>query len=188
MRRAKTRPLLRTIFDALVFLALLGMVALALRNSGLLAVQPGAYVAIDGDSLRKGGEDFRLHGIDAPELHQDCQTAAGKSYPCGRQARDALSRLVSGQQLDCRIRDVDRYGRTVVDCSAGDLDINNEMVRLGWAIAYRRHGPGHVAAEQAAHAARRGIWQGHFEMPEDWRASHRGGQVQGGMTGTPADD
>ena len=179
LRVSKPRPLARTLFDALVLVALLAMVGLALRQSGLLPVAPGTYLAIDGDSLRKDGEDFRLHGIDAPELHQACQTGNGQIYPCGQEARNALRRLVSQQLLDCRMRDVDRYGRSVVTCKAGDLDINAEMVRLGWAIAYRRHGLGYVREETTAHVASRGLWQGRFENPEAWRARHRGGPVRG---------
>lgn len=189
MKRARARPLARTILDVLVLLFLLAMVTLAVRKSGLLSTPPGQYAAIDGDSLRRDGEDFRLHGIDAPELQQDCETAAGKPYPCGHAARDALRDLVSGQRLDCRIIDVDRYGRTVVTCSAGDLAINAEMVRRGWAIAYRRHGTAYAAEERDAKASRLGLWQGRFEPPEAWRSRHRGGAVQGSMSdGLGADD
>ena len=32
--------------------------------------------------------------------------------------------------------ETDRYGRFVATCSAGETDINREMVRLGWALAW----------------------------------------------------
>ena len=66
----RTRPLLRSLSDGLVFLVFLAMVLLALRQSGLLRSETGSFAAIDGDSLRKAGGDYRLNGIDAPELHQ----------------------------------------------------------------------------------------------------------------------
>lgn len=176
----RKRPLLRTLADAMVFIMLLVMVALAARQGGWLVPESGAFTAVDGDSLRKSTSEYRLHAIDAPELHQDCQNRAGRSYPCGREAHEALRRLIAGKTLACSIIETDRYQRLVAACAAGKTDINNEMVRLGWAMAYRKHGLDHIAAEAQARAARRGIWQGRFENPEDWRAEHRG-PMRGGM-------
>jgi endonuclease YncB( thermonuclease family) len=47
------------------------------------------------------------------------------------------------------------------------------MLRDGWAVSYRHHEPGFIAAESDARAASRGIWQGTFELPQEWRARHR---------------
>ena len=156
-------------------------VLLALRQTGWLAPEQGTFIAIDGDSLRKGDGEYRLHAIDAPELHQTCSSASGADCPCGRDAQKALRALVSGHDLSCRILETDHYGRAIANCLQADLDINAEMVRLGWAIAYRQHGLDYIAAETAAKKARRGIRQGPFETPEDWRAEHRNSLVQGGM-------
>lgn len=181
--RSRPRSLLRSLTDAAVFLALLAMVLLALRQMGWLMPDQGQFIAVDGDSLRKGESEYRLHAIDAPELHQSCASASGADYPCGREAREALRRLVSGHNFTCRSLETDRYGRQIATCTANGLDINAEMVRLGWAIAYRRHGLDYVAAEAEAKAARHGVWQGRFQQPEDWRAQHRNHTVQGGMSG-----
>ena len=44
--------------------------------------------AIDGDSLRaEDGIEYRLFGIDAPELHQSCNDVNGKPWQCGRQRK-----------------------------------------------------------------------------------------------------
>ena len=174
--------LLRNVKNVLVLMAVLAMAAMAARQAGWLAPESGTFAAIDGDSLRKGAQEFRLHAIDAPELHQTCTSSAGKDYPCGREARDALRKLVKDRALDCRILETDRYGRLVAQCRAGTLDINGEMVRLGWAIAYRRHGLGYVDEEAEAKAARRGIWQGTFDAPEAWRRTHRDSLVRGGLS------
>jgi endonuclease YncB( thermonuclease family) len=181
--QSRQRPLLRSLSDAMIFAALLAMVWLGLRQAGWLAAESGSFIAIDGDSLRKDGQEFRLAAIDAPELHQSCEDARGATYPCGRDAQDALRALITGDTLECRVIDTDRYGRAVSECMKGSLDINAEMVRLGWAIAYRRHGTAYVDAEDEARTARRGIWQGRFENPENWRARHRDGLVRGGLGG-----
>lgn len=184
-RRRRTRSPLRSLVDGLVFLLLAALVTLAVNRTGWLDPEHGRFTAIDGDSLRKGEQEYRLHGIDAPELNQSCNRADGSRYPCGREARDHLRGLLRGVDLACDIRETDRYGRRVAECRSGATDINREMVRSGWAIAYRRHGTSHGDAEAEARAARRGIWQGAFETPERWRESQRNGLMRGAMDATP---
>ena len=169
-----------------MIVALLAAVLFGLRQAGWLEPETGNFIAIDGDSLRKGEAEYRLSGIDAPELHQTCKNASGKDYACGREARNALRSLVSGKTLDCAVIDTDRYSRSVAICKAGERDINGEMVRLGWAIAYRRHSLDYVPEERAARQAARGIWQGGFETPEVWRSRHRDELVRGGMSAEQA--
>ena len=164
-------------------LLLLAAITFLARQSGLLPDETGAFTAVDGDSLRKDGKDYRLHAIDAPELFQACWKADGSSYDCGREARDELRRLIRNATVTCQILDTDRYGRSVAECSAGSVNLNDAMVRAGWAIAYTRHGLDHAAAQAEARAARRGIWQGRFQTPEDWRSANR----QGVMAGDGAD-
>jgi endonuclease YncB( thermonuclease family) len=165
----------------MVFVALVAMVLVAMRQGGLLWSETGRFSAIDGDSLRKGDAEYRLHAIDAPELRQLCISAAGAEYACGREAQSELRRLVSSGDIECRGLETDRYGRTVVTCMSGTTDINAEMVRSGWAVAYRSKGLDYVAAEDEAKAARRGIWQGQFDNPEAWRKQQRSRMVQGSM-------
>lgn len=183
MRRGPRKPRSRgrSLADALIFLAALALVALGAGRMGWLFPESGTFTAIDGDSLRKGAQDYRLHGIDAPELHQTCGGADGRDYPCGHMARDELRRLVGNTALDCAVRDTDRYGRQVVTCRAGKMDVNAEMVKRGWAIAYRRHGTAYAGEEKEARAAKRGLWAGHFEMPERWRARQRDGLMHGSL-------
>ena len=151
----------------------------------------GRYHAIDGDSFTLGDREIRLHGIDAPEYRQTCRAGGGKMVNCGKLARDELSRLIGAGTVTCRVIERDRYGRQVSDCMAGETNINREMVRNGWAVAYRRHLDGldlirYAKDEQDAHAARRGIWQWVFETPETYRTHNRA--FQGGLGGTFKDD
>jgi endonuclease YncB( thermonuclease family) len=184
-RRKAGRSPWRSLADLLVFLALAVLVTVSVSRTGWLSPESGRFTAIDGDSLRKDEQEYRLHGIDAPELHQECTGADGKPFPCGRAARDHLRSLVKGETLDCDILETDRYARLVAECRAGAVDINREMVRSGWAIAYRRHGTAYADSESAAREASRGIWRGKFETPERWRERHRNGMVRGGMSAEP---
>lgn len=137
---------------------------------------PGAkIVSIDGDSLRAGdGSEYRIFGIDAPELHQTCKEANGKAWACGRAAKARLTTLIKGGNVACAARDKDRFGRTVAVCSAqGVPDLGEAMVRQGYAIDLGgAAGNPYHDAEAAAQAAKAGIWRGPFDRPSDWRQAH----------------
>lgn len=176
-RPTRPRPIWRRLADLVIVLAIAAMAIVAARQGGILPemgeTDTGRFTAMDGDSLRKGEQEYRLHAIDAPEFAQTCLRADGRNYPCGRDAREQLARLIGSGPLSCRILETDRYRRMVAECQAGTLNVNEEMVRSGWAIAYRRHGQDYAAAEAEARKARRGLWQGRFETPEDWRNANR---------------
>jgi endonuclease YncB( thermonuclease family) len=139
------------------------------------------YHAIDGDSFKAGDIEIRLYGIDAPEYRQTCRDKSGTAQACGKLARDALSKLIGTRNITCTTMDRDRYGRQVSACRDGSIDINREMVRQGWAIAYRRHALEYVSAEREAKTAGRGIWAWSFEKPEDYRNRMR--TVEGSLVG-----
>ena len=124
----------------------------------------------DGDSLRSGKLRIRIFGIDAPELKQQCQDQNGTAWDCGLAARQQLKNLLDADKLlHCELRDVDRYGRLVMQCFRGTVDIGAAMVRSGHALAYRSFSQLYVAEEQQASAARQGVWQGSFQPPWEWR-------------------
>jgi hypothetical protein len=70
-------------------------------------------------------------------------------------------------------RDTDEYGRSVSICKNGNTDINAEMVRAGFALAYRRYSNDYVDEENEARNAKRGLWAGEFTAPWDWRRESR---------------
>lgn len=39
--------------------------------------------------------------------------------------------------------------------------------------ALRQYGKDYIALEEAAHQAHKGMWQGSFEMPADWRKDQK---------------
>ena len=132
----------------------------------------------DGDTVVIRDTRIRLHGIDAPESAQTCQDVTGKEYRCGQAAALALAEHIGQANVTCEPRDTDRYGRTVAVCRKGREDLNAWMVRQGHAIAYRRYAEDYVAAEGEAKAAKRGIWAGTFQEPQDWRRDRRAGDTE----------
>ena len=85
-----------------------------------------------------------------------------------------MRNLIAGQPVRCEQRDVDRFGRIVAVCFIAEgLDLGKEMVRTGWALAYRHYSTEYIGAEGEAQEARRGMWRGEFIAPWDWRRSNR---------------
>ena len=74
--------------------------------------------------------------------------------------------MTRGRDVSCRIDGYDRYGRALGRCRVGATDINETLVREGWAIAYGDYD----IAEARASAERKGIWRGEFDRPRDHRA------------------
>lgn len=128
----------------------------------------------DGDSFALGHQRYRLYGIDAPELHQECKDAGGRAWPCGARARSELRRIIGTHPVECRTVSTDRFGRIVATCEAGGRDLAEAMVRSGFATIIVRHGFSnpYESAQAEARADRRGIWAGTFDMPSDWRRSN----------------
>jgi endonuclease YncB( thermonuclease family) len=133
----------------------------------------GKARVVDGDTIWIANTKIRLHGIDAPEMKQTCRTSEGKEQLCGQLAKQALQRLVQGQDVTCKGDKRDRYKRLIAICHVGPLNINEQMVTDGWALAYRKYSRNYVRAETFAKSRREGLWLGEFEMPWEWRGERK---------------
>ncbi|WP_306030062.1 thermonuclease family protein [Stappia sp. MMSF_3263] len=125
---------------------------------------------IDGDTIELNRITYRLHGIDAPEVGQSCKTARGTNWACGKAAVEVMEDLVLGASVACEAREDDGYGRTLAVCYADGTDINAEMVRQGYAWAFRRYAMDYAALEDQTRAARLGVWAAQSQAPWDYRA------------------
>lgn len=137
----------------------------------------------DGDSVRatdRHGQrhKIRLAYIDAPELQQ----------AHGMAARDALRRLIDGQQVEVAVLDTDQYGREVAQIRLHGRDINLAQIEEGHAwhyvsIAKRRQDKADFAAyshaEAGARSSRFGLWRVQSpQAPWAYRKAQRAEQVQ----------
>ena len=146
---------------------------LLLPISVAMADITGKPRVVDGDTIHIGKTKIRLHGIDAPEMKQTCRTRKGEEQMCGQLAKQALERLVKGQEVTCEGDKRDRYKRLIAVCYVGSLNINEQMVVDGWALAYRKYSKDYVSEETLAKSRREGMWRGEFMMPWDWRRKNR---------------
>ena len=133
----------------------------------------------DGDTLLIGQTKFRIYGIDAPELHQMCQDKAGKPWACGVDATDRLKALMAAPGVACTPLARDRFAREIATCRTDTVaDVGQVMVSEGLAVAF---GIGeesdYLGEEAAAQSAKRGLWQGAFQRPREWRDAHPRGET-----------
>lgn len=129
-----------------------------------------SFRVIDGDGIELGGQSVRLWGIDAPELRQEC-SKDGRRYPCGEEAKEALTAFLGAAAPICETVNRDRYGREVAKCEVAGDDLAALMVRSGWAVDWPRYSKGAYANNQdEAETHKRGLWAGFFAAPWEWRA------------------
>lgn len=128
----------------------------------------GIASVTDGDSITVAGSRVRLFGIDAPEGNQACRLN-NQPWACGAVSSAQLRKLIGDATVRCRPIERDRYGRIVARCYVRDTDIQSWMVVHGWAVAYSRYSGRYEPEQRHAQERRLGIWQGDFDLPEDWR-------------------
>jgi endonuclease YncB( thermonuclease family) len=129
----------------------------------------GSARVVDGDTITIAGERIRLDGIDAPEGRQMCQRQ-DEAWECGKVARDALEEFLSGSPVECQGNNRDRYGRLIARCYVAGVEVNEWLVRHGWALDWPRYSDGRYAEAQfEAQRERRGIWDSKFTPPWEWR-------------------
>jgi len=146
----------------------LALLLLSLPPSLALADITGKARVVDGDTIHIGKPKIRLHGIDAPEMKQTCKTSKGEEQMCGQLAKQALEKLIGGQDVTCKGDTRDRYKRLIAVWYVGTLNINTQMVTSVWALAYRRYSINYVRAETLAKSRCGGMWGGEFAPPWEW--------------------
>ena len=156
-------------------------VLILISNTTLYAQEiVGLPRIVDGDTIHIGEYKFRLEGIDAPEMRQQCKKESlkisstigftfYKDYSCGKVSKEKLINKISGSEIKCIFTTKDRYKRYIATCFKEKTNLNQWMVRNGYAIAYRRYLKKYVPDEDFAKEKKLGLWQGKFMNPEKWR-------------------
>lgn len=134
----------------------------------------GKTSVIDGDSIKVGGKEVRLFGLDAPEYNQNCFDEKNKEYACGQVSRDFLAELAQKKEVKCMYAEKDKYDRFLGKCFVGEISINEELVKNGMAVIYNftESDEKMDELEEAAKKQKLGIWRGAFQLPKEYRKSH----------------
>jgi micrococcal nuclease len=155
-------------------------VAMILFLSSIVFAGPGKVVRVkDGDTVvispTSGGEFFtcRLYGIDAPEIGH------GRKHgqPYGDEATQELKNMILGKVVEVETTGAKTYNREVCRIVKDGQDINLELVRKGYAWAYRHYlkrpyASEYIEAESEARSRRLGLWHDANPTPP-WEFRHR---------------
>jgi len=154
------------------------LVALLFSPPPLYAGQFKVIEVLDGDTVRATGHGaeftIRLAGIDAPEL---CPQDSDLAQPFSTEAKEYLQNLILNKRVSLKSYGEKRYGILWGVIFLGKKNINLEMLRAGYAEAYRGESPKNLnlaryyQAEKQARAAKKGVWaQGkEYISPLAWR-------------------
>ena len=153
---------------------------LVLLSNSIAEEISGIPKVVDGDTVHIDNYKLRLEGIDAPEMRQQCKKESFKisffigltfykDYSCGRVSKEKLITKIDTTEIKCISSSKDRYKRYIATCYKGKTNLNQWMVRNGFAIAYRRYSKTYVTDEELAKENKLGLWKGKFMEPEKWR-------------------
>ena len=150
------------------------------KSSEITSITGHAEVT-DGDTIKINTFKIRLNGIDAPEKKQKCKRPYleiftfifYEDYFCGQKSTEALIKKINNQKITCKISDVDYFKRLIGECYKRKINLNAWLVSNGHAVAFRKYSKKYVSHETLAKQEKKGIWQGKFEMPWDYRKSNK---------------
>jgi endonuclease YncB( thermonuclease family) len=123
----------------------------------------GEANVISGNEILVGKKTVRLFGMSAPDLKETCDVNEAK-IKCGIVAWAELIKLADGQAVSCDREELPA-GATAVDksaeygtCYIGETDLNEAMVRSGWANAVSEQTDRYEVDEADAKDSGRGLW------------------------------
>jgi len=143
----------------------------------IIKVLTGNVVSVaDGDTItiESGGtkEKIRFAQIDTPETSH----FGSPTQPFGKEAGAALRQMVKDKNVRVEVEAVDQYGRNVGTVYVGNLNVNRELVKNGFAWVYRQyaHDPELIELEKAARSKKTGLWMLDNPIyPPDFRKSNK---------------
>lgn len=140
------------------------VLAVAGGNSAAAQEIEGVAEVRSANEIGVGGTMVRLYGALAPLPDDTCDTGE-RRYRCGIVAWAELIRLADGHRLSCDIERQRSAGSPpFATCYVGERDINESLVRSGWAEAAEGIDRYRVDQEDARRA-RRGLWAGRIKPP-----------------------
>ena len=150
------------------------------KSSEITSITGHAKVT-DGDTIKINTFKIRLNGIDAPEKKQKCKRPYleifififYEDYSCGQKSTEALIKKINNQKITCKISNVDYFKRLIGECYKRKINLNAWLVSNGHAVAFRKYSKKYVPDEILAKQTKKGMWQGKFEMPWDYRKSNK---------------
>jgi endonuclease YncB( thermonuclease family) len=113
----------------------------------------------DGGTLEAGKIVITLQGVEAQPADKTCKDAKGRSWACGTGARAALTRLIRGRAVICKVPGDGKTPEMTARCSVSGTDLSLWMITQGWV---KPATPADAELTEAGEAARKkkiGVWR-----------------------------
>ena len=118
----------------------------------------GTAMVIAGDEMRIEQRRVRLFGVRAPEPKAVCDID-GLRVQCGAVALGELIKLADGHHVSCDVEKEDPKAEPVLaTCYVDETDVNEAMVRSGWARIAKEETDRYAVDEADARDGGRGLW------------------------------
>lgn len=163
---------------SIIVTSLLLFTSLLSAKSPIRTVEGIVKHVSDGDTLKIETPEgtrvtVRLYGIDAPEtekINRRTGQVSKPGQPFGEEAYKALRSKVLDKKIRLDVIDIDKYKRTVGIIYLDSRNINLEMIKEGWAWAYkeylgRPYASEFIDAEREARDKKLGLWQQRNPQP-----------------------
>jgi endonuclease YncB( thermonuclease family) len=116
----------------------------------------GEAKVVSGNEIRVGKRVVRLFGMTAPGLDDLCSVSDAK-LRCGIVAWAELIKLADGRYISCDV-ETKAEGAVFATCYISEADLNEALVRSGWARAAPDQTDRYVVDEADAQESQRGLW------------------------------
>jgi len=141
--------------------AILALLALPVQAADEIK---GEANVVSGNEIVVGKKTVRLFGMSAPDLKETCEVHDAQ-IKCGIVAWAELIKLADGQLVSCDKEELPADAPGAADksvefgtCYIGETDLNEAMVRSGWANAVPEQTDRYEVDEADAKESGRGLW------------------------------
>ncbi len=132
----------------------------------------GRCWVVDADGVKVQDVNIRLSDLDAPEHRQLALRKNGQWYDQGKFVKWRLISEVGGKYVHVDVEGRDKFDRAIGILWHNGKDVNEWLVRNGYAIA--AYGDRYYSAEREAKRKKSGIWSDTVSYcPKAWRHGRR---------------
>lgn len=129
-----------------------------------------------GDTWLRGGQKYRLYGVQACIRGTGFTDPSGRSADCGEYSIASLAALFATETVACQPVGTARDSAAFVICAVRvdetDIDVGTALIASGAAFAAIHPSaavvvPAYLVAELSAKEQHQGLWSGRFEHPAE---------------------
>lgn len=138
----------------------------ALKQTDAIAITPPLkskryyrVVVRDGGTIEANGVVITLDDINTRDADAQCKDANGRTWACGMRAHTALTRLIRGRAVVCKVPTSGKQKTLSARCTVGGIDLSTWMVTQGWAKPKAPKDPKLAKAAEAARKKKIGLWR-----------------------------